>query len=257
MPYIRGKLSLWNCAKLNRPSCPPCGSPRTIKFGLARGKQRWRCRACRYQFTQPAVARPKPEAQQAAVTLYSHGLSLRSIGRLLGTTAQSVLRWVCRYVDARCPKPRPIPGQAVVVELDEMWHYLQRKTDKLWIWKAVDRATGRLIDWECGDRSASTARPLIERLTAWSVRLFCTDSYAAYETLLQVGQHYQGKDQTLRVERDNGRQRHWLANFRRRSIVVSKSKAMVERRIALYAHFHPNGDADPGMGRLPLLSQPT
>jgi len=39
----------------------------------------------------------------------------------------------------------------VVVELDEMWHYLHSK-NKLWIWKAYRRATGQLIDWECGAR---------------------------------------------------------------------------------------------------------
>jgi IS1 family transposase len=184
------------------------------------------------------------------VTLYSRGLSFRAVGELLGTTAQSVLRWVCGYVDTVCHNP----GQAAVVELDEMWHYVGSKDTKLWIWKAIDRATGRLIDWECGDRSAGAARALVERLQA--VRLFCTDSYATYETLLEVGRHYQGKDQTVRVERDNGRQRHWLATCRRKSIVVSKTKEMVNRRMALYAHFHPNGDADPKMARLPLLTTP-
>ena len=47
---------------------------------------------------------------------------------------------------------KPPPGETVVIELDEMWHFLQRKDNKVWIWKAFDRATGRLVDWECGDR---------------------------------------------------------------------------------------------------------
>ena len=42
----------------------------------------------------------------------------------------------CRYVDRFCTKPPP--GEAVVIELDEMWHYLQRKETKVWIWKAYD-----------------------------------------------------------------------------------------------------------------------
>ena len=33
----------------------------------------------------------------------------------------------------------------------------------------------------------------------------------------------QSKRYTLAIERNNGRQRHWLAAFRRRSIVVTKS----------------------------------
>jgi hypothetical protein len=37
-----------------------------------------------------------------------------------------------------------------------------------------------------------------------------------------------------------GRQRHWLARFRRRSIVVSKAKRMVDASIALFARFGGN-----------------
>ncbi|KJB91292.1 hypothetical protein N826_31165 [Skermanella aerolata KACC 11604] len=56
------------------------------------------------------------------------------MAHLLGTTAQSVLRWVCSYVDRCCAKPPP--EDAVVIELDEIWHCLQRKDNKVWIWKA-------------------------------------------------------------------------------------------------------------------------
>ena len=37
-----------------------------------------------------------------------------------------------------------------------------------------------------------------------------------------------------------GRQRHWFARFRRRSIVVSKAKRMVDASIALFARFGGN-----------------
>src|SRR4051812_10412080 len=95
------------------------------------------------------------------------------------------------YVDRCCTKPPP--GDAVVIELDEMWHFLQRKTNKVWIWKAYDRTTGRLVDWECGDRDERTFRRLFDRLARWKVRLFCSDSYVVYALVLAVGRHYQGK----------------------------------------------------------------
>jgi hypothetical protein len=34
----------------------------------------------------------------------------------------------------------PVPEGAVVIEVDEMWHYLGAKANKLWIWMALDRA---------------------------------------------------------------------------------------------------------------------
>ena len=74
----------------------------------------------------------------------------------------------------------------------------------------------------------------------WRTRLYCADDYAVYAGLLPVGQLYAGKAETHGIERDNARQRHWLARFRRRSIVVSKAKRMVDVSIALFARFAGN-----------------
>src|SRR3954468_14042221 len=64
--------------------------------------------------------------------------------------------------------------------------------------------------------------------------------HAVYDVLLPIGQRYTGKDETHGIERDNARQRHWLARFRRRSIVVSKAKRRVGGSIALIARFAGN-----------------
>ena len=96
------------------------------------------------------------------------------------------------------------------------------------------------MDWECGGRDKATCECLIERLRRWRTRLYCADDYAVYDVLLSVGQLYTGKNETHGIERDNARQRHWLARFRRRSIVVSKAKRMVDVSIALFARFAGN-----------------
>ena len=97
------------------------------------------------------------------------------------------------------------------------------------------------MDWECGGRDRATCERLIERLTRWRTRLFCADDYTVYGVLLPVGQLYTGKEETHGIERDNARQRHWLARFRRRTCVVSKALHMVEASIALFARFAGNG----------------
>ena len=50
------------------------------------------------------------------------------------------------------------------------------------------------------------------------------------------------REQILREsgERDNARQRHWLARFQRSSIVVSKAKRMVDVSLALFTSFAGN-----------------
>jgi transposase len=118
----------------NFPHCPRCGSHRVIRFGFVAGRQRWRCKRWRYQFTRlEGHGTPEP-TRRAAVSLYGYGLSFNAVAHLLGTTAPSVLRWVCRSVDRCCVKPAP--SDAVGIELDEMWHFLPRKDNKVWIWKA-------------------------------------------------------------------------------------------------------------------------
>jgi insertion element IS1 protein InsB len=81
---------------------------------------------------------------------------------------------------------------------------------------------------------------LLERLKRWGVRLYCADGLQAYAELIPQGRLYVGKDETHGIERDHARQRHWLARFRRRSIVVSKTKRMVDVSIALFARFAGN-----------------
>jgi len=64
----------------------------------------------------------------AAILLYINGLSLRTIARLMHVTATAVLKWVKQYVLENCEKPKPqTTTAAVVIELDEVWHYLKRK----------------------------------------------------------------------------------------------------------------------------------
>jgi insertion element IS1 protein InsB len=46
-----------------------------------------------------------------------------------------------------------------------------------------------------------------------------------------------------------------VASCRRRSIVVSRSGAMIDRRMALFAHLHVNHQAKPKMRCLPVAQK--
>ena len=85
---------------------------------------------------------------------------------------------------------------------------------------------------------------MLERLKRWGVRLYCADGWEAYAALIPQGRLYVGKDETHGIERDHTRQRHWLARFRRRSIVVSKARRMTDASIALFARFDGNNKID-------------
>ena len=119
---------------------------------------------------------------------------------------------------------------------------IKKKENKLWIWKVYCRETGQLIDWECGGRDKKTLLKLKNRLKKWNVELFCTDEYDVYSQSISEDKLFQSKSQTICIEQNNGRQRHWFARFRIKSIVVSKTLQMVDLTIALFARFHVNGN---------------
>src|ERR671926_263397 len=105
---------------------PACEGTTLIRSGRACGRQRWRCKGCGRQFTR-TTPRDKPAAvKREAVGLYCAGLSLNATAKRLGVSAQSVMRWVRDHARAHCPKPEPT-GRAVVVEIDEVWHFVEKR----------------------------------------------------------------------------------------------------------------------------------
>ena len=114
------------------------------------------------------------------------------------------------------------------------------KKNKLWIWKAYCATTGQLIDWECGNRDTNTLKKLLQRLKKWNVKTYITDNWKSYNEMIPEEMLLQSKKYTHPIERNNFRQRHWFARFRRKTCVVSRSLQMVDLTMALFAKFHCN-----------------
>src|SRR3978361_456406 len=105
--------------------CKRCGSEEQVKNGLMRSKQRYRCKACGLNFTD-TPARGKPLAMKAtAVLLYVSGLSMNRTAKVLGVSTPTIQACLQQSAAASAQKPEP-EGRAVVIELDEMWHYLKK-----------------------------------------------------------------------------------------------------------------------------------
>jgi IS1 family transposase len=170
-------------------------------------------------------------------------MSMNRAAFLLHVSAQAVLNWIRDFAVEYYAKPEPT-GSTIILELDEMWHYIGTKRGKLWIWKALDRDTGQLLDWECGRRDKATLKKRVDRLAQWDVQMYCTDQWAAYASVIPQGKLVQSKATTHTIERNHWRQRHWFGRFKRKSIIVSKSIEMVDLTMALFAKFWVNGSQD-------------
>src|SRR4029079_12201152 len=158
--------------------CERCGAEEHVKNGFMKGLQRYRCKACGLNFTDTPPRGMPLRVKVTTVLLYLSGLSMNRTAKLLGVSTPSVMTWIEQFAKAYAQKPEP-EGRAVVVELDEMWRFLKKKANKLWVWKARDRATGRVVDWECGRRDAATLERLLDRVERWGARLYCPDDGAA------------------------------------------------------------------------------
>ncbi len=104
--------------------CKRCGGGEHTRNGFMRGKQRYRCKACGLNFTA-TPPRGKPLALKiTAVLLYVSGLSMNRTAKLVGVSTPTVQAWIEQFAKVYARKPEP-EGRAVVIELDEMGHYLK------------------------------------------------------------------------------------------------------------------------------------
>ncbi len=106
--------------------CKKCGGKEHNKNGFVKGHQRYKCKNCGYQFVPTLQKCFDEQTKLIACLLYISGLSLRTIARLLHTSATSVLSWVRKFALENYEKPQP-NSEAVIVQLDEMWHFLHLK----------------------------------------------------------------------------------------------------------------------------------
>ncbi len=110
--------------------CKKCEGKEHNKNGFVKGHQRYKCKNCGYQFVPTLQKGFDEQTKLIACLLYISGLSLRTIVRLLHTFATSVLSWVRKFALDNYEKPQP-NSEAIIVQLDEMWHFLHLKKQTL------------------------------------------------------------------------------------------------------------------------------
>src|SRR5215203_5765761 len=90
-----------------------------------RGQQRYLCKLFGLNFTD-TPPRGKPLALKAAAgLLYVNDLSMNRTAKLLGVSTPTIQAWLEQFASSYAQKPEP-EGRAVVIEFDEMWHYLKK-----------------------------------------------------------------------------------------------------------------------------------
>ena len=96
-------------------------------------KQRYRCKDCGYH-SEDGRIKYGANNRFIALTLYRKGLSLRSIAEIIGTSNVLVLYWIRnigRFMqETVLSRPFSSSEEMDIIEIDEMWHYVQKNTKK-------------------------------------------------------------------------------------------------------------------------------
>jgi transposase-like protein len=131
--------------------CPKCKSAEHCKAGLAKGRQRYKCKLCGYYYTVESKSDVKPpDVRRMALEMYLEGVGFRGIGRILKISFGTVYQWVKKLGEKA---DLPVRSEPVsIVELDEMHSYVAQK-------KTTGGHGLLLIDFQSGSSllSAETA----------------------------------------------------------------------------------------------------
>lgn len=127
-----------------------------------------------------------------------------------------------------------------MLELDELWSFVLKKTNQAWIWIALCRKTRQVAAYTIGDRSENTCRRLWESIPLpYRIGRCFTDFWRAYQAVIPEEQHSAvGKEagETTHLERWNNTLQQRLGRFVRKTLSFSKTFVMHESCLQLFLH---------------------
>jgi insertion element IS1 protein InsB len=223
-----------------RETCPQCGSRWYKRNGhIHTGKQNHRCKQCGRAFVLNPENQVITEEQRTLIErLLLERISLRGICRAVGVG----LRWLLHFMGERfqaAPEhlyiTSPSGTQTVILqrleaEMDELWSFVGAKTNRQWVWIAMDTTTRQILAFHVGDRSGQSAAALWEKIpTVYQEQAtFYTDLYEVYRGIVPSAQHRAISKlarKTNHVERFNCTLRQRVSRLERATLSFSKKLA--------------------------------
>ena len=111
-------------------TCKRCNSINVVNNGIVRGKQRFKCKDCLYNFVD-GDKREKPRVEAKALALLMYGSCKASYGmiaRLFNVSRTTILNWI-RIMGKSLPEPK-FETDVKEIQMDEMWHFINKKNEK-------------------------------------------------------------------------------------------------------------------------------
>jgi IS1 family transposase len=167
-------------------------------------------------------------------------LSLRGVERVLGICRRTIQRWLVHWM-AAVPSLETglLPARLEdVLELDELWSFVGKKTEQRWVWLALCRRTRQVVAYWVGDRSQESALELWLRIPRhYRHCASVSDGWTAYAAVFNAQTHRSLQDpngETNHVERWFNTLRQRLSRFVRKSLAFSKRDDLHEGLLRLF-----------------------
>jgi transposase-like protein len=113
--------------------CKRCKAGGCVKNGFMQEKQRYRCKACGYNFTQ-GDGRTDYDAQtkQLVVRMYLNNCGFRRVAEILQLPLTTVFTWIQRagqIVDEMVKARQEEGGDIEILEMDELYTYVKKSQE--------------------------------------------------------------------------------------------------------------------------------
>jgi len=127
-------------------SCRKCQSEDLVKNGTnASGSSQCHCKACDTYSVLDRKERATEEKKELIINVYQERSSMRGIERTFGVSHRTLSAWLKEQANDLPPLEetlQPVECKKIpVLDVDELWSFVFRRKDKVWVWIAMNRET--------------------------------------------------------------------------------------------------------------------
>lgn len=214
-------------------SCRKCDSEKVVRNGLqANGNQRWICKNCKSSQQMNYSYNSYFVSNQQLILLTKEGCGIRSIGRILEITPNTVIRRILKIAKGLNRKQPLISGG--IFQVDELFTFIGNKNKRVCVAYSFEPKTNEVVDIVVGSRNKTNLRKVINTLILSNAKKITTDKLNIYKEIIPKTIHSTKFRGINGIERMNLNLRTHLKRLNRRSICFSKSLMMLLACVRIY-----------------------
>ena len=215
-------------------NCPTCNSNNIRKNGsIHNGKQKYHCKDCNRQFVLDPQYRLISSATWDLVDkLLLEKIPLAGISRVTGISEPWLQKYVNEKYDNILQKVnvKEKTRGRLTIECDEVWSFVGQKSNKQWIWLALDVDSREIVGVFVGNRDSEGAKGLWDSLPPIykQCAISYTDFWSAYDKIFPQKRHKsvsKKSGKTNHIERFNCTLRQRVSRLVRKTLSFSKKFA--------------------------------